>query len=479
MNKYILPIIVFLSITYSCSDSNVSKIEVQQDKDGFRLLVDGENFMINGINWDYIPIGTNTLTADFWNQPEDIIMTGLDSEMKLLADMNVNTVRLYTGVPPQWIEYIYSNFGIYTMLNHSFGRYGVTIDDIYQPVTDYSNKKTQEILLNEVKELADTYKDTPGLLLYLLGNENNYGLFWQGAETEDFPDDDKKIEVIGDQRGKPMYRLMNEAAKLIKGSDKNHPVAICNGDDMFLNIIAKECPDIDIFGTNTYRGSSFTDIFDVVKKTLNKPIMFTEFGADAYDAINQKEDQLSQAFYLVENWKDIYSNAAGLGKAENSIGGFTFQFSDGWWKLGFDKRENDDIHDTEASWANGGYKNDFEEGKNNMNEEWFGICAKGPTDEKGLYKLYPRAAYYALKEVHKINPYAEGITLSSVENQFQKISLEKSLTEGRQATEELKKLYSRTMSLSPRPKNNTSMLSSTNLNSQIYNNSYYQRFQSF
>jgi hypothetical protein len=27
-------------------------------------------------------------------------------------------------------------------------------------------------------------------------------------------------------------------------------------------------------------------------------------------------------------------NAAGLGKAGNSIGGFTFQFSDGWWKYG-------------------------------------------------------------------------------------------------------------------------------------------------
>jgi hypothetical protein len=29
---------------------------------------------------------------------------------------------------------------------------------------------------------------------------------------------------------------------------------------------------------------------------------------------------------------------------------------------------------------------------NNMNEEWFGICAKGPTNARGLYDLYPRAA---------------------------------------------------------------------------------------
>ena len=41
---------------------------------------------------------------------------------------------------------------------------------------------------------------------------------------------------------------------------------------------------------------------------------------------------------------------------------------------------------------------DLAPGENNMNEEWFGICAKGPTNTRGLYTLYPRAAYYALKD---------------------------------------------------------------------------------
>ena len=74
-----------------------------------------------------------------------------------------------------------------------------------------------------------------------------------------------------------------------------------------------------------------------------------------------------------------------MGKTGIYVGGFTFQFSDGWWKFGFDDRENADRHDTNASWANGGYGFDFVDGKNNMNEEWFGICAKGPTNERGLY----------------------------------------------------------------------------------------------
>ncbi|NQZ79090.1 MAG: glycosidase, partial [Ekhidna sp.] len=58
-----------------------------------------------------------------------------------------------------------------------------------------------------------------------------------------------------------------------------------------------------------------------------------------------------------------------------------------------------------------------------MNEEWFGICAKGPTSETGLYTLYPRAAYYALKEAHELDPYAPGVTAEYVDEYFDGIEL--------------------------------------------------------
>ncbi|RKN77841.1 glycoside hydrolase family 2 TIM barrel-domain containing protein [Ulvibacterium marinum] len=401
-----------------------SNVAVVSDEKGTKLVVDGESFMINGMNWDYIPIGTNTVNAEFWKKSDDIIKAGLDTEMSLLKNMGVNVIRQYTGVPARWIKYIYENYGIYTMLNHSFGRYGLTLDGVWTPVTIYDDAKTQEFLMSEMEELVKGYKDTPGLLLYLLGNENNYGLFWAGAETEDFPDDEERIQFIGESRGRPMYRLMNDAAKKMKAMDPSHPVAICNGDVLFIDIVAEECKDVDIYGTNTYRGLSFGDMFQVVKEKLNKPVMFTEFGADAYNAVENKEDQFSQAYYMVGNWKEIYENAAGLGKADNSVGGFTFQFSDGWWKFGFDDRKNADVHDNNASWSNGGYARDLAApGANNMNEEWFGICAKGATDPRGLYELYPRAAYYALKEAHQLNPYGEGVDLNFVDNYFNNIQL--------------------------------------------------------
>jgi hypothetical protein len=170
-----------------------------------------------------------------------------------------------------------------------------------------------------------------------------------------------------------------------------------------------------------YRGVSFGDAFDRVKKEYGKPFMFTEFGADAFNAQSDSEDQESQAFYMVGNWKEIYANAAGMGKAGNSIGGFTFQFSDGWWKFG--QTYNLDVHDNNASWDSGGYFRDFVKGENNMNEEWFGIAAKGPTTKRGLYSLFPRAAYYALKEAHQFDPYSEGATPSALKRHFKNIQL--------------------------------------------------------
>jgi hypothetical protein len=422
MKQFIL-LQIFLCFSVSLF-AQAEKVAVLEKEDGWRLQVDGVPFMVNGMNWDYFPIGTN-FSYSLWNQPDEFIKKALDDEMSLLKNMNVNAIRVYTGIQPKWITYIYETYGIYTMLNHSFGRYGLTLDGAWVANTEYSDPRTKELLLREVTELAREYKNTPGLLLYLLGNENNYGLFWGGAETEDIPMEDREST----QRARYMYQLFNEAAIEMKSIDPNHPVSICNGDLLFLDIIAEECKDVDIFGINVYRGMSFTDMFDRVKNEYGKPTLLTEFGADAFNAITMEEAQQEQAIYDVANWKEIYENAAGIGKAGNSLGGFTFQFSDGWWKFG--QTRNLDVHDANASWVNGGYQYDYEEGENNMNEEWFGICAKGPTDSKGFYQLYPRAAYYALKEAHQLNPYAGGTTLQTIDQHFSNIMVMESVFKAR------------------------------------------------
>jgi hypothetical protein len=417
--KRIFIMLLFLSFSLTLLAQG-GRVITDRQEDGWRLLVDGKPFMVNGMNWDYFPIGTNFMYS-LWNEPDDFIRKALDEEMSLLQNMGINAIRVYTGIQPKWVRYIYENYGIYTMLNHSFGRYGLTLDGAWEAVTKYDDPATQELLLSEVTQMVEDFKDTPGLLLYLLGNENNYGLFWAGAETEDFPEGQEQINAVGEYRGRPMYRLMNEASKRMKAVSPSHPVAICNGDLLFLDIIAEECPDVDIFGVNVYRGPSFTDMFDRARDEYDKPILLTEFGSDAFNAITLEEAQRDQAIINVANWREIYENAAGLGKGQNSIGGFTFQFSDGWWKYG--QTRDLDVHNTNASWENGGYAFDHIPGENNMNEEWFGICAKGPTDAMGFYELFPRAAYYALREAHQLDPYAEGMTLRKIRDHFAGINI--------------------------------------------------------
>ncbi|TVR77934.1 MAG: hypothetical protein EA409_11050 [Saprospirales bacterium] len=412
---------LLLLFAVACEKPGNSVIFLEEGSDGWRLMVNEQPLIINGMNWDYFPIGTN-YEYILWEEQDEFIKEALDYEMGLLKNMGVNAIRVYTGIQAKWIEYIYDNFGIYTMLNHPFGRYGYSFEGDWIPATDYADDAAIEVLLTEVEELALQYKDTPGLLLYLLGNENNYGLFWSGAETEDIPEVNE--EYIESARA--MYRLFNKGALAIRSVDPEIPVAICNGDLLFLDLIIEECPDIDILGINVYRGKSFTDLYDRVKKEYGKPVLLTEFGSDAFNAITQEEAQEDQAIYNVANWREIYENAAGLGKAGNSIGGFTFQFSDGWWKYG--QTHDLDVHNTEASWENGGYEFDHIPGKNNMNEEWFGICAKGPTNDKGFYELFPRAAYFAIKQAHQINPYAPDISLEQIRQHFDEIDIELALT---------------------------------------------------
>jgi len=57
MKNTFLKLLLVLFTLSSCSQED--KVSVLSNEQGMKLLVNGENFMINGMNWDYFPIGTN------------------------------------------------------------------------------------------------------------------------------------------------------------------------------------------------------------------------------------------------------------------------------------------------------------------------------------------------------------------------------------------------------------------------------------
>jgi hypothetical protein len=385
-------------------------VRIVSDTAGQRLQVDGRDFMVFGMNWDYFPIGTN-YNYNFWAQPDEVITAALAREMPLLKAMGVNVIRHYAGMPPRWVRYIYEKYGIYTVINHPCARYGFTLDGVWIPAVDYSDPRLREAVTAEVVALVEEFSGVPGMLMWLLGNENNYGLSWSSFEIEALPEGERDAA-----RARYLYSFFNEIIRAVKSRDHDRPVAIANGDVQYIDIIAEECTDLDILGTNCYRGISARDLFQVVKDKLGIPVMFTEFGADAWNAKEMREDQATQARYHIGQWREIYEQSSGKGRVGNAIGGFIFQWTDGWWKFGQESRL--DIHDTNASWPNGGYVEDYVEGENNMNEEWWGITAKGATDHQGLYHVYPRAAYYALQKAFRLDPYAPGTNLETIRAHF-------------------------------------------------------------
>jgi len=247
--------------------------------------------------------------------------------------------------------------------------------------------------------------------MYLLGNESNYGLHWTSFEIQALPQDERHRAMAVH-----LYSLYGEITDGIHEIDPDHPVSTVNGDLQYLDLIAEHMPNVDILGTNVYRGISARDLYEEVDRTLGIPVMYTEFGADAYDAKAQREDHLVQARYHHGQWEEIYAQSAGNGRVGNAIGGFVFQWADGWWK--YLQEENLDVHDTNASWPNGGYVEDFVEGRNNMNEEWFGICAKGPPDPDGRFELFPRASYYVLRDAWRLDPYADATDAAAIDDHF-------------------------------------------------------------
>jgi len=282
-------------------------VKVHKDENGYVLRIDGKPTMVFGMNWGYMPIGQN-YTYDFWGKPDEVIIEALEGEMRLLKEMHVNVIRQYLGIPPRWIKYIYEKYGIYTVLNHSVGRYGMTIDGTWVNPVDYSEERFRSLVKEQMAELVQQYKDTPGFLMWLLGNENNYGLYWKSNEIEDLPEAEQ-----GDARAVFLYSLFGEITDLIHAADKNHPVAIANGDVGFIEVIKEECPNIDVFGSNVYRGPSSRDIFERVEKELGVPFMYTEFGADAFDAKRGIEDTVAQAQYLQAQWQDTSRATARVG----------------------------------------------------------------------------------------------------------------------------------------------------------------------
>lgn len=373
----------------------IQKLKVSR----YRLMADKKPYIVKGVCYSPIPIGENH-EYDWWSDPNKPWIT----DGKLMQEMGVNTIRIYQpGQNPESVKKVisdlYNLYGIRTMLGHWLGFWEY-------PCPFYADEKFRERIKKEVLETVSLYKDEPGILLWILGNENNYSCLgrvnpWSSEEIDKEPDPQKQILM----RAKIYYSFVNELASAIHKVDRNHPVALGNGELIGLDIAKEVSPDIDLVACIIYRGRNFGNLFNSLKTNFDRPVILSEFGADSYDAYLKKEDQNMQAFFLESQWRQIYENLADNKKGQgNCLGGAMFEWTDEWWKHSESDPESWKAHDTGSNWSNGSYYFDIKvEGNKNMNEEWFGIVALSEELEGGFNKRIPRKAYYVIREFWK-NP---------------------------------------------------------------------------
>ena len=380
------------------SKAPTAKVYVKKLNNGsYQLIVERKNYIIKGVCYSPIPVGSNH-EHDWWSDPKKPWLV----DGKLMKEMGVNTIRLYQSHDnPEEVKAVirdfYQLYGIRTVMGDWLGYWEY-------PCPFYGNKDFQDKVKKSVLEMVELYKNEPGLLFWVLGNENNYSCLgivhpWSNAEVDQEKDPLKQKAL----RAKIYYSFVNDLTQEIQKKDPNHPVAMGNGELVGLEYAKKYAPSIDIIACIIYRGKTFGNLFKSLKATFDRPIFMAEFGADAYDAYLQKEDQNMQAFFLESQWRQIYENLANQKNGEgNCLGGASFEWSDEWWKHDESNPDSWKAQDTLAGWSNGSYYFDIKAKDNmNMNEEWFGVVSLSPELENGLNKRIPRKAYYVIRDFWK------------------------------------------------------------------------------
>lgn len=379
-----------LKITQTLGQGSVEAVQFSNGH--WQLRVDGKPFLVKAVAYVPTPVGKSPhegYNLDSWMVTDDNKNGKIDAafeswvdknknnrqdedepvvgDFQLMKNMGVNTIRLYHhSMNKELLRQLYKDYGVRVIMGDLLGMYAVGSKAEWFKGTDYTDPTQQENMRQSVREMVEEYKDEPYILMWMLGNESNYGE----------PGDPSKDKVgFGSQaklQPEAHYQFVNEVAGMIKKIDPNHLVAFSNGETVTIDILGKNSSNLDVFGTNAYRGASGfgPSLFGDAKEHVGKPVLITEYGCPAYySGKDQAFAEEKQREYHQGNWEDIVYNSAGSGVG-NAIGGVAFEFVDEWWKAGpppkFSLTAQEKIGDFKANFPDGW-----------MYEEWLGVVTQG------------------------------------------------------------------------------------------------------
>ena len=276
--------LIFLSfLLLSCNSiSQVDKVSVSERN----ILVNGNKYIIKGICYHPVPIGSNKRSFET-----------IEKDLALMMEAGINTIRVYAPIEEKEVLDKIAAANIKVIIGFGYNQNGF-YDMVSGSFMDYVKK----------------YKNHNAILMWELGNEYNYHPEWFQGDIKNW------------------YRDMNNAATLIHKADAHHPVTTAHG-DLPDSLALSLSPNIDVWGMNVYRWDKPESIFPQWEAVSTKPMYLSETGGDSYMTI------AAEGYAQGENQKaQADANKIILEKSfdDNGIcsGVTLFSFTDGWWKAG-------------------------------------------------------------------------------------------------------------------------------------------------
>lgn len=322
------------------SPAYASVVKVVRDTQGYHLMVDTVPYVIRGVS--YVPelAGENPNIGNYrdWMIVDDNNDGLIDAPYNLgdfaaMKAMGVNTIRIYHHAsdnpavqalfPPNTggalaynhtpnkavLRDLFNTYGIRVTMGDEMGAYTACSSTTWAAGTDYTNPVQLANMRLCVADMVNQFKNEPWLLMYVLGNENNYPFTQTNA---------------GGYLGQYAV-FLDSMAVMIHQMDPNHPVAVSMGETASLGVLASSATHVDIFGVNSYRSQGYSNLFTQVASIYGKPVMFTEWGVAGTPG-NEPAD----AHELWLEWCDIEDHTR---EAEmNSLGGFMYSWVDSSWQ---------------------------------------------------------------------------------------------------------------------------------------------------
>ena len=333
-------------------------------------------FLVRGVDYSPTPIGQTSIPDPLGAQNSAI----WNRDLPLLRAMGVNTIRIY-GMDA-------TNRGNSTSFLDAAWNNGT--DPIYVILSIWLNPSGNGIAdMNAMQQqyqwIGEDYGNHPAVLGISIGSEFNTP---QNIMTQEFWND---------------FNTLSNAAKTgiaTAGGQK----LISTGFVDFVNQQNQESTIVegekfgaivDIWGINSYRGSTFTNLWSQIESATTKPFIITEFGAPASYHPSGASCQAAElpatgspsmdtlVSYMKGLWEEIEANwATNSGKVGS--GGIIFEWSDEWWKS---PQCGPNTQHSGGSAQNGAFPGGWDD------EEWFGlnsIAAGTPNvlTQRATYSLF-------------------------------------------------------------------------------------------